>query len=360
MTTWINDPIKALDEQAKQTAIARQQQLTKPLGALGQLETIAINLAAMQGRAPRIKQPNICVFAADHGIAASGVSAFPQEVTAQMVANFANGGAAISVLAKALNAPFNIVNLGTLSRTDFGGVDNEIIAAGTRNMLNERAMSAQQCADAMNVGRKYVLLAKQRGCDLFIGGEMGIGNTSSATAIAAVVSGYSVAQLTGAGTGLDQAGITNKVHIIEQVLAKHQLDCPVDQPSALALLQTLGGFEIAALVGSYLCAAQSGITVLVDGFICTAAAMVTIAIAPQSKQWMIFSHSSAESGHALMLKHLQVTAVLDLQLRLGEGSGAALCVPLIQMACQLHNQMATFAQAAVAGKVSNERDNEPL
>jgi len=356
MTHWINDPIKALDKQAKQAAIERQQQLTKPLGALGQLETIAINLAAMQGGAPCIKQPNICIFAADHGIATSGVSAFPQEVTAQMVANFANGGAAISVLAKTLNAPFNIVNLGTVSRTDFAGVDNEIIAAGTRNMLNEHAMSAQQCADAMNVGRKYLLLAKQRGCDLFIGGEMGIGNTSSATAIAAVLSRYTVTQLTGAGTGLDSAGITNKANIIEQVLAKHQLDCPVAPQAALTLLQTLGGFEIAALVGSYLSAAQHGITILVDGFICTAAAMLAITIAPQSKQWMIFSHGSAESGHALMLKHLQVTAILDLQLRLGEGSGAAMCVPVIQMACKLHNQMATFAQAAVAGKVSNKSE----
>jgi nicotinate-nucleotide--dimethylbenzimidazole phosphoribosyltransferase len=347
MRNWIFEPAKALDIKAQQEAQERQQQLTKPLGSLGKLEEIAISIAAMQGGAPNIERPYICVFAGDHGIAASGVSAFPQEVTAQMVANFANGGAAISVLAKSLMAPFDIINLGTVSPTDFPGVNNQFVGAGTANMLEQPAMSSEQCDKALAIGRDALLNAKEHGCDLFIGGDMGIGNTTAATALAAVICGASVAELTGPGTGLDSKGVANKVAIIEQVLAKHNAsDLTADQ-----LLETVGGFEIAALAGSYISAAQQGITVLVDGFICSAAAMVAVAICPSSRDWMIFSHGSAEPGHRLMLKHLSATAVLDLGMRLGEGSGAAVCVPMLQVACKLHCQMATFAQAAVAGAI---------
>ncbi len=347
MNNWIFSKVKKLDQSARNAAIARQSQLTKPLGALGKLETIAIELAAMQGAMPSINTPYICVFAADHGIAASGVSAFPQEVTAQMVANFASGGAAISVLAKSLLAPFDIVNLGTVSATDYPGVNNEFIGPGTANMLHQDAMTKLQCAQALEIGRNYLLHAKKCGCDMFIGGDMGIGNTTSATVLAAALIGAPAISLTGAGTGLDAEGIKHKVDIIEQVLAKH-FD---DQLAPEQLLQKVGGFEIAALVGSYIAAAQIGMPVLVDGFICTAAAMVAVAISPESRAWMIFSHGSAEPGHKLMLEHLQASPVLDLGMRLGEGSGAAVCVPILQIACKLHNQMATFAEAAVAGKL---------
>ncbi len=347
MSSWIFGPIKALDLSAREAAVERQQQLTKPLGALGRLEELAIDLAAMQGRVPTISAPFICIFAADHGIAATGVSAFPQEVTGQMVANFASGGAAISVLAKTLLAPFEIVNLGTVGKTDFPGVQNSFIAAGTANMLETDAMTREQCAQALKAGQTSLLHAKSHGCELFIGGDMGIGNTTSATVLAAAISGESVTELTGPGTGLDDSGVARKIQIIEKVMAKH-VESDLDP---LTLLARVGGFEIAALVGSYISAAQQGISILVDGFICTAAAMVAVAIAPESRNWMIFSHGSAEPGHQLMLKHLQAKPLLDLQMRLGEGSGAAICVPLLQMACKLHEQMATFAEAAVAGKL---------
>lgn len=347
MTTWTSLPIKALNVSARQEAIARQQQLTKPHGSLGQLENIVIQLAAMQGKEPKINTAFITVFAGDHGIAAAGVSAFPQEVTGQMVANFANGGAAISVLAKALLAPFEIVNLGTVTPTNFAGVINRNIAPGTANMLTTDAMTKQQCAEALDQGRESLLNAVSHGCELFIGGEMGIGNTTSATVLACALSGMSAASLTGPGTGLDAEGVARKVGIIEQVLLKHA--GAVKKP--LLLLQKVGGLEIAALVGSYITAAQEGIPILVDGFICTAAAMVAIAIAPESRNWMIFSHGSAEPGHKMMLQYLSVEPLLDLSLRLGEGSGAALSVPLIRMACQLHSEMATFEEAAIAGKI---------
>ena len=347
MDNWIFDSVQSVDESARQQAIERQKQLTKPLGALGKLESIAISLAAMQAKPPQVNRPFICVFAADHGIANSGVSAFPQEVTAQMVANFASGGAAISVLAKALLAPFEIVNLGTIKATDYAGVQNEIISAGTANMLESEAMTQDQCARALQIGKKYLENAQESACDLFIGGDMGIGNTTAATALAASISGVAVVDLTGSGTGLDAQGVGYKVTIIQRVLAKHF----AENLSPQVLLQRMGGFEIAALVGSYLRAAQLGVAILVDGFICTAAAMVAVAISPKSRHWMLFSHSSAEPGHKRMLAHLNAEPILDLRMRLGEGSGAAVCVPLLQLACKLHCEMATFAEAAVAGKV---------
>lgn len=347
MTSWIFDPVKALDEVAEQDARARQAQLTKPLGSLGRLEETAISLAAMQGAAPDVGKPFICVFAGDHGIAATGVSAFPQEVTAQMVANFARGGAAISVLAKSISARFKIINLGTLYPTDFAAVQNENIGSGTANMLEGSAMTQQQCAQSLAVGRESLINGQLQGANLFIGGEMGIGNTTAATALASAISGLSVASLTGPGTGLDAAGVDKKIDIIKQVLAKHMSK----ETDTLQLLQRMGGFEIAALVGSYVSAAQQGVAVLVDGFICTAAAMVAVALNPSCRKWMIFAHSSAEPGHQLMLNYLNATPLLNLGMRLGEGSGAALCAPLLQHACNLHNHMATFAEAQVAGKI---------
>lgn len=351
MSNWIAQEIKALDEAAREAAIARDAQLTKPPGALGQVEQLAIELAAMQGGQPQISAPFISIFAADHGIAASGVSAFPQEVTAQMVANFASGGAAISVLARQLMAPFEIVNLGTVAPTLFAGVTNAVIAAGTANMLEDEAMSPGQCEQAMARGKQSVEDAAAAGCKLFIGGEMGIGNTTSATALAAAITGNDVASLCGPGTGLSEEGVARKVVMIEQVLKRHNA---IDMP-ALQLLHKIGGFEIAALVGAYIRAAQLGITVLVDGFICTAAAIVAQSIAPRSRDWMLFAHGSAEPGHRLMLKHLEAKPLLDLSLRLGEGSGAALVVPLLQMACELHSKMATFEEAAVAGKLAAQQ-----
>lgn len=347
--SWLNEPIKTLDKAAQTQAEQRQAQLTKPLGALGQLETLAIRLAGMQGKQqPAMHQAWISVFAADHGLAESGVSAFPQAVTAQMVHNFLQGGAAIAVLAKQHQARFEVVDVGV--KTDFApapGLVQAKVAYGTANCLTQTAMTSEQCLQALAVGKQAAERAVAAGADCFIGGEMGIGNTASASLILAVILQSELAPLVGAGTGLDSHGVARKTEILNQVLAHH---LTVDANDPLQVLQTFGGFEIAALAGAYLRCAQLGLPVLIDGVITSAAALVAHALAPQAKDWWIFSHLSVEPAHRLALDYLAVKPLLQLDLRLGEGSGAALAWPLLQQACILHNQMATFAEAAVSGK----------
>ncbi|GGB98097.1 nicotinate-nucleotide--dimethylbenzimidazole phosphoribosyltransferase [Marinobacterium zhoushanense] len=345
---WLESPSAPLHRQAVVEAESRQQQLTKPVGALGDLERLAIRLAGMQGKpCPQAERVAIAVFAADHGVAAEGVSAYPQAVTAQMIANFANGGAAISVAARALDARLRVYNLGTVTElAPLPGVESCVIAPQSGNLACEPAMTPAQLARAMAVGRQAVIQASaDQPLDLFIGGEMGIGNTTSATALAAALLEQPAVTLAGPGTGLDSAGILHKVAVIERALALHQPR--VEQP--LELLRCLGGFEIAALCGAYLHCGQQGVPVLVDGFICTVAAMIACRLQPQLSDWLIFSHCSAEPGYAQLLDNLPSWPLLDLGLRLGEGSGAAVAVPLIRMACTLHAQMATFDEAAVSG-----------
>lgn len=348
-TSWLHEPIKTLDSQAQSTAEQRQTQLTKPLGALGQLETLAIRLAAMQGKPkPAMHQAWISVFAADHGLAEAGVSAFPQAVTAQMVDNFLQGGAAIAVLAKQHQALFEVVDVGV--KTEFlpqPGLVLDKVDAATQNCLIGSAMTETQCLQALAVGKRAAERAFDNGADCFIGGEMGIGNTASASLILAVLMQTDLAPLVGAGTGLDADGVARKTQILQQVLARHQ---SLDSTNPLQVLQTVGGFEIAALAGAYLRCAQLGLPVLIDGVITTAAALVAHALAAQAKNWWIFSHLSVEPAHRLALDFLAVKPLLQLDLRLGEGSGAALAWPLLQQACVLHNQMATFAEAAVSGQ----------
>lgn len=350
MTTWINDPVKTLDENARAAAVARQAQLTKPPGALGQLETIATTLAAMQGTAtPRINHIHMTVFAADHGVTREGVSAFPQEVTLEMVKNFSRGGAAINVLANALNASLDVVNLGTVATTEdvLNGVINQTIAPCSGNIAKEQAMDSIQLAQALTAGKDAIKRAQDHNAQLFIAGDMGIGNTTPSTALICKLTGLSPQQVAGPGTGLSQQGVTHKVAVLEQALACHtEANSPID------ILQCLGGFEIAALTGAYLHAAQVGLPVLVDGFIASAAALVAIQHNPDCQQWMFFSHASAEPGHQHLMNAIQTTPLLNLGLRLGEGSGAAIAAPLLQLACQLHNEMATFEEAAVSGKLS--------
>ena len=350
MREWIYNPVAPLNTQARSAAQERQGQLTKPPGSLGQLEEIALQLAAMQGREkPAVEQPFIAIFAGDHGVAAEGVSAFPQEVTAQMIGNFANGGAAISVLAKLHGAAFEVVNLGTVTKTPMPGVINLELGEGTANMATEPAMSEQQLAAALQAGSDSVTRALAANCDLFIGGEMGIANTTAATALGSALSGVSVADLVGPGTGLDSHGVDHKRLVIEASLALHR-----DSQLPLEWLRRVGGFELAALAGAYIASAQRGLPALVDGFICTAAALAACAINPEVRQWLLFSHGSAEPGHQQLLENLDATPLLDIGLRLGEGSGAALTLPLIQQACQLHAGMATFAEAMVAGKIDGQ------
>ena len=347
-TPWWLLPCKSVDLDVQQAAAERQQQLTKPAGSLGQLEAVAIQLAGLQGQLkPRVDHLWIAIFAGDHGVVAEGVSAYPQAVTGQMLHNFVNGGAAISVLARQLGAQPDVVDLGTVSpMLNLAGVRHVQLGAGTANFANGPAMTDAQGLKALQAGRDSVLRAREQGCELFIGGEMGIGNTASASAVASALLQCPASLLTGPGTGLDAAGVSHKARVIERALAFHAglLDDP------LQALFRLGGFEIAALAGAYVACAQAGVVALVDGFICTVAAMVAVRLNPECRQWLIFSHRGAEQGHRHVLESLEAEPLLDLGLRLGEGSGAALAVPLLRLACDLHAQMATFAEAAVADR----------
>lgn len=344
---WLN-PCKPIDVEVVERAQARQQQLTKPAGSLGRLETLAVQLAGLQGRVkPTLDQLWIAIFAGDHGVVAEGVSAFPQEVTGQMLHNFVNGGAAISVLARQLGASLEVVDLGTVNPAlNLSGVRHLNIAPGTANFVHGPAMTPAQGELALLAGRDSVLRAVATGAQLFIGGEMGIGNTTAASALACALLDCPVALLTGPGTGLNAAGISHKAQVIERALALHQ----AQRGDFLQTLFNLGGLEIAALVGAYLACAQEGVAVLVDGFICSVAALVAVRLNPGCRPWLLFGHRGAEPGHRHVLETLNAEPLLDLGLRLGEGSGAALAVPLLRLACDLHGQMATFAEAAVAGR----------
>ncbi|MBX8509714.1 nicotinate-nucleotide--dimethylbenzimidazole phosphoribosyltransferase [Pseudomonas cichorii] len=345
--SWWLKPAQAVDVPMREAALARQQQLTKPAGSLAQLERLAVQLAGLQGRVkPAADQLWIAIFAGDHGVVAQGVSAYPQEVTGQMLHNFVNGGAAISVLARQLSAKLDVVDLGTVSPVDFSGVRHLRIGAGTADFTQGPAMTAEQGLAAMQAGRDSVLRAKAAGAELFIGGEMGIGNTTAASAVACSLLECAAQLLVGPGTGLNADGMRHKSEVIERALALH-----ADQAGdPLQSLFCLSGFEIAALVGAYLACAQEGIAVLVDGFICSVAALVAVRLNPSCRDWLLFGHRGAEPGHRHLLEALQAEPLLDLGLRLGEGSGAALAVPLVRLACELHNGMATFAEAAVADR----------
>jgi nicotinate-nucleotide--dimethylbenzimidazole phosphoribosyltransferase len=347
--SWLHAPVKPLNRDMQQAALARQAQLTKPPGALGQLEQLAVRLAAMQGaERPAVDRVAIAIFAADHGIAAENVSAFPQAVTGEMVKNFAHGGAAISVLAKMLAAQLEVVNLGTVNDPgEMPGVLRHVIAAGTANFAQGPAMDEEQLMRALQAGHDSVQRARQAGAQLYIGGEMGIANTTAAAALACALLGATPAALAGPGTGLDHKGVAHKAAVIERALALHaaHLGTPLE------CLRRVGGFEIAALSGAYLAAAQHGLPVLVDGFISSVAALVAVRCNPNINDWLLYAHASAEPGHRRVLEALQAQPLLSLGMRLGEGSGAASAVPLLRLACALHNGMATFAEAAVSGKL---------
>ncbi|MFJ2282850.1 nicotinate-nucleotide--dimethylbenzimidazole phosphoribosyltransferase [Pseudomonas sp. NPDC087803] len=344
---WLN-PCQSVNAEIVEQAAARQQQLTKPAGSLGRLESVAVQLAGLQGQIkPTLDQVWIAIFAGDHGVVAEGVSAFPQEVTGQMLLNFVSGGAAISVLARQLDAQLEVVDLGTVTPSlNLPGVRHLHIGPGTANFVKGAAMTRAQGELALQAGRDSVLRAKAAGAQLFIGGEMGIGNTTAASALACALLDCPVAHLTGPGTGLNAEGVSHKAQVIERALALHA----AQRGDALQTLFNLGGFEIAALVGAYLACAQEGVAVLVDGFICTVAALVAVRLNPACREWLLFGHRGAEPGHRHVLETLNAEPLLELGLRLGEGSGAALAVPLLRLACDLHGQMATFAEAAVADR----------
>ena len=351
---WYLLPAKAINTEALKQAQERQTQLTKPQGSLGELETLAIKFAGWQGKpTPQCDKVLIRVFAGDHGIcktrfneqgeALANVSAFPQSVTAQMIHNFINGGAAINVLAKQLSADFAVVNMGTVEPIE---LNNSLLVThqlmnGTNDFTEQAAMSEEVLLLALNAGRDEV---KDTNAELFIGGEMGIGNTTSASAIYSLLLKTGPEATVGNGTGVDKDGLAIKRKTIYQAINCHgeKLDTPLN------ILQYVGGLEIAALVGSTIAAAQNGTPILVDGFISTAAALVAVKINPSVREWLLLSHKSAEKAHTQALAELEARPLLDLNMRLGEGSGAAVAVSIIQSALALHSQMATFEQANVS------------
>ncbi|MDD4881580.1 MAG: nicotinate-nucleotide--dimethylbenzimidazole phosphoribosyltransferase [Gallionellaceae bacterium] len=342
---WWEESIRAPDETTAAAARVRQDNLTKPPGSLGRLEELAIGLAAMQGRdRPGVDQVWIAVFAGDHGVVAEGVSAFPQAVTQQMLANFVAGGAAIAVLARALGATLEVVDVGSLAAGPMPGVVWDKAGHGTANLATGPAMTESAVVAALDAGRRSVQRARVAGAELYVGGEMGIGNTTAAAALACALLGLSGRELAGPGTGLDSAGVAHKAAVLGRALVLH-----ADAEAPLEALRCLGGYELAALAGAYIACARAGLPVLVDGFIATAAALAATRLNPGVRDWLMFGHGSAEPGHARLLAALAARPLLDLGMRLGEGSGAAVAVSLLRSACALHNGMATFAEAGVSG-----------
>jgi nicotinate-nucleotide--dimethylbenzimidazole phosphoribosyltransferase len=326
---------------------SRLDQKTKPPGSLGRLEELACTLAAVRGTADlTLPRKALVVMAADHGVAEEGVSAFPQEVTAQMVLNFVRGGAAINVLARQVDARVVVVDMGVKSAVSAApGVRSVRIGPGTHNFTKGPAMSREEAVRSLEAGIALAVELADDGIDLLGIGEMGIANTTSASALAAALTGVSPEDSTGRGTGVDDAGYRRKVEAIRRALRAN----PIDRTDALGTLACLGGFEIAGLAGVVLGAAARRVPVLVDGFIATAAALSAVRLAPRSGYALVASHRSVETGHRHLLSALDKRPLLDLELRLGEGTGAAMAMHLADAAVRVLREMATFASAGVSG-----------
>lgn len=339
--------IPSVDTQAGDAARVRQQQLTKPPGSLGRLEDLACWFAARLGNAvPGVPRCEIFVFAGDHGVATRGVSAFPQAVTKEMVGNFARGGAAINVLANLEGCQIEVVDVG-VATTDAppAGVHNERVRAGTRDLSSMAAMTADELGAALAVGEKCARLAIERGARLLIAGDMGIANTTAAACLICALTGATPEVVVGRGTGVDDQGLKRKRDVVSGALER-VAKAGVKQPAGV--LAELGGLEIAAIAGFYLEAARRGVPVLLDGYISTSAALAAVALEPRAVDWMLASHRSAEAGHRIALEWLKLEPLLDLGMRLGEGTGAALTLPIVRAALALHAKMATFAEAGVS------------
>jgi nicotinate-nucleotide--dimethylbenzimidazole phosphoribosyltransferase len=339
--------IAPVDQAAAAAAQARQDLLTKPRGSLGRLEALSIRLAGITGRAlPRVDRKAVFVLVGDHGVVAEGVSAYPSEVTAQMVLNFLREGAAINVLARQAGARVIVADLGVAADLpDHPRLLRRRIARGTGNLARQPAMTREQAARSVLTGIEVVAGQAARGLDLVATGEMGIGNTTPASAIAAVYSGLPVAEVTGRGTGVDDDGLALKVKAIERGLALHRPE--PDDP--LGVLAAVGGFEIGAIAGVCLGAAARRVPVVVDGFVSAAGAVLAAAICPRVKPYLFASHLSVERGHAALWDNLGLRPLLELDLRLGEGTGAVLAMHLVEAGCRILGEMATFADAGVSG-----------
>jgi len=322
--------------------------LTKPAGSLGRLEELSIQLAGVSGKEiPEIKDKVIITMAGDHGVVEEGVSAFPQEVTPQMVLNFLYNGAAINVLAKHVGARITVVDMGVAAEMEAHPLlVNKKVAHGTANMTKGPAMTREEAVQAILAGVEVVEAEIEKGLDIVGTGDMGIGNTTPSAAIASALTGIEPAKIAGRGTGVDDEGLKRKIDAIERALETNKPD-PKD---GLDILTKVGGFEIAGLVGVILGAAANRKPVMVDGFISTAAAMIAVAIAPVVRPYLISAHHSQEYGHMKMLDWLGLKPLVDLDFRLGEGTGAALGITFAEAACQILADMATFAEAGVTDK----------
>jgi nicotinate-nucleotide--dimethylbenzimidazole phosphoribosyltransferase len=340
--------IQPLDGDAMNAARARQDQLTKPHGALGRLESLSIQMAGVTRQArPRFKQPAIITMAGDHGIVRQGVSAYPSKVTRQMVLNFLRGGAAINVLARHISARVVVVDMGVGSDLpSHPELVNCKIAYGTRDFTIGPAMTRDEARRAVEAGIEIVTREIERGADIIGTGDMGIGNTTPSSAIVAAITRRPVAEVTGRGTGVDDAGLVRKIATIECALALNQPN-PND---ALDVLSKVGGFEIGGLAGVMIGAAARRVPVVIDGFISGAAALIAYGLAPSVQPYFVAAHRSVEIGHRAMLAHLRLGPLFDLDMRLGEGTGAALGISICIAACKILDEMATFGEAGVAEK----------
>jgi len=349
----IVEMIKSLDKEVMARAQARQDMLTKPQGSLGRLEELSIQLAGIQARPlPRIKQKAVITMAADHGVVTEKVGNWPQEVTAQMVCNFLSGGAGINVIARQIGARVIVVDMGVATELKpHPQLLSRRVAAGTHNIAQGPAMTEEQAVNAVEAGIEIVTHEVSKGLDIIGTGDMGIGNTTASAAICAVMTGKAAHEATGRGTGLTDGQLVHKVEVVKRAI---EVNCP-NPENPLDVLAKVGGFEIAGLAGVMLAAAAHRIPVAIDGFISGAAALIATGISPVLKDFLIASHVSAESGHRALLEYLGLEPLLDLGMRLGEGTGAALGIFLAETAARVLAEMSTFAEAGVSER--NEKGN---
>jgi nicotinate-nucleotide--dimethylbenzimidazole phosphoribosyltransferase len=340
--------IAPLDVEAMAKARARQDQLTKPRGSLGRLEELSIQLAGIRREGiPQLVHKAIITMAGDHGVVAEGVSAYPQEVTAQMVSNFLRGGAGINVLARHTGARVVVVDMGVAAPLEpHPQLVSKKVAPGTADMAKGPAISREQALQAIQAGIEVVEGELRKGLDIVGTGDMGIGNTTPSSAICAVITGEPVEKVTGRGTGIDDAQLAHKIEVIKRALSVNRPD-PKDP---LDVLSKVGGFEVGGLAGVMLGAAAHRVPVVIDGFISGAAALIATELCPRLKDYLIASHVSAEIGHRVMLQWMGLKPLLDLDMRLGEGTGAALGIFLAEAAAKILAEMATFAEADVSDK----------
>ena len=345
--------IKPLDKEAMAEVRKRQDDLTKPQGSLGQLESLSIQIAGIKGNPrPRITHKVIFTLAGDHGVTKEGVSAYPSEVTPQMVYNFLRGGAAINVLARSIGARVVIADLGVASILErHPDLRDRKVAMGTQNMAKGPAMSKEEAIRSIEAGMELVEAELSKGVDILGTGDMGIGNTTASSAITAALTGADVAAVTGRGTGLDDKGWEKKVRVIQKALERNRPD-PKD---AVDVLSKVGGFEIGGITGVILAGARYRIPVVLDGFISGAAALIATSLSPQVKPYLIASHQSAEMGHKKILEYLDLVPLLNLDMRLGEGTGAALGISLVEASLKILDEMATFSEAGVSEKEDSHK-----